>query len=242
MKATEIKSEENSAQAVKQRFAVFIHLLILMLVIGVIDYVYKESGMEIFLYYTDDSCLFAGIASGLYLLFGLMAISKGRSRGIISNHMVKSYKGDIPAFVRYLRYTASCALMLTFLVGLFIPGPEKGYHHEFLEGARFFSHFVIPALSLFSLFCLETGERLHAKAWLLPLLITLIYVVVLIVMNVLGLTEGPYSFLMVKKNGPVRSGAVLVGMMAFMWGLSFLMLKLCNLLSMKKREKENAGS
>lgn len=184
----------------KMQLSIFANIALVLLELIVFNVEYQADGNNIFIYYTNDSNLLALVSGILYLLFGMVAVSRNRTQGIISSWMVKKYTGMIPMAVRLLRFTATSCLMVTFMVVLTVLGPEKGYHHEFLEETRFITHFMGPMISFGSFCFLENEVRLPKYAPKIVLGVTALYAVVLIILNVTGKVYGPYSFLHVLEH------------------------------------------
>lgn len=178
----------------KLQLSLFINLLIVLFELMATDYDYKLNGMDMFLYYTHDSNIFAGIVSLIYCGFSLTAVSQNRARGIVSGQMVKKYKGVVPFFVKLLRYIATCCLSLTFIVVLFLLGPNEGYQQAFLGNAHIISHLGAPVLSFISLCFFENDIKLPKGSELFAVLATVIYFIPIIIMNITRRIVGPYFF------------------------------------------------
>ena len=95
------------------------------------------------------------------------------------------------------RYISTCMLMMTFLVSLFVLSPSGGLKLTMLHGECLYHHTLVPILSLLSYLFFEE----HSSLWYLPVLITLFYGLIMIVLNLKGKIEGPYDFLKIRKNG-----------------------------------------
>ncbi|ETP73684.1 hypothetical protein UYO_0321 [Lachnospiraceae bacterium JC7] len=198
-------------------------MLVVMELIG-LNYTFGvHDGLKMFIYYTDSSNVLCLIVSGLFVVFMLPALSKGRTSGFVSTYMMQHYKGssEMPRWITMIRYISTCCLMLTFLVVLFVLGPKKGYADQLLKGVHPIDHVLAPVLSLLSFLFLEISEPLPKKAPVYAIIPTLIYAVILIAMNAAGLADGPYFFLRVREQSLVRSVlwtmAILVGNYLISW-------------------------
>ena len=95
------------------------------------------------------------------------------------------------------RYLSTCMLCLTFLVSLLVLSPQGGLKETMLVGECLYHHTLIPVLSLVSYVFWEG----HSGLWHVPVLITVFYGLLMIFLNLIGKIEGPYEFLMIKRNG-----------------------------------------
>ncbi len=148
-----------------------IHLAIIVLELIGIYLSYRHVKEQIFLYYTEISNALTLLSSILYLLSG----------------------GNVPL----LRYLSSCMLTMTALISLLVLSPAGGFKETMLSGECFYHHTLVPLISTGSYIFLEP----HSHLWHLPVLITFVYGIVMIIFNSLGMIEGPYDFLMIRKNG-----------------------------------------
>lgn len=149
----------------------YIHLLIIVLELIGIYLSFRHVKWQIFIYYTEISNAMTLLSAILYL---------------VSN-------GNVPL----LRLVSSVMLMMTFFVSLLVLSPEGGYYETMLSGECLYHHTLVPLISVTSYIFLEN----HSGKWYIPVLITLIYGLIMIYLNYLGKMEGPYDFLMIRKNG-----------------------------------------
>ncbi|OON87052.1 hypothetical protein BXO88_05485 [Oribacterium sp. C9] len=193
-----------------------------------------HDGFKMFIYYTDSSNFLCLIVSAIFTVFMLPALSKGRTSGFVSTYMMQHYKGssEMPRWISMIRYISTCCLMLTFLVVLFVLGPKKGFEDQLLKGVHPIDHVLAPVLSLLSFLFLETAEPLPKKAPVYAVIPTLIYAVILIAMNAAGLADGPYFFLRVHEQSPVKSVLWTMAILGVNYLVSWLVMKAYN--SMKK--------
>ena len=153
----------------------------LILVLGIIGLVYSfiEFGVLAFQYYTVDSNIFLMVTSALHLFYSL--------------------KGKIPNYVRLLRYYSICAISVTLVVVLLILGPMTGsfagYIWILINGSMLYQHTLCPIIAIVSFSLFEGNYKLVKKDSLKALIPTLIYAVVIIVLNLVYVVDGPYPFL-----------------------------------------------
>lgn len=94
-----------------------------------------------------------------------------------------------------LRYTASCMLLMTAFVSLCILVPMgAGFKRMMLSDNGLYHHTLCPLVSTVSYVLFEP----HVKIWLLPALVTLVYGIVMEILNAAGKADGPYPFFRVR--------------------------------------------
>ena len=145
---------------------------------------------EIFVYYTQLSNIITLIAS-------VVLVSTGSNEVSVT-----------------LRYLSSCMLTMTFLITLFVLVPMgAGFKRMMLSGNGLYHHTLCPVLSVASYIMLEE----HSHLWMLPVILTFVYGVVMLAMNAKDKYDGPYPFFRVhdqSKAATVMWVAVLTGIIA----------------------------
>ena len=127
-------------------------------------------------YYTIDSNILALISSVLVL--------------------INYKKKKIPKYVNILKYTSTVLLLITFLVVIFVLAPvENNYQQWLLEGEMLFHHLLCPILAFISFVFVEKKIKLDKKDIKYPVIASLIYSIILIILNYAHVVSGPYSFL-----------------------------------------------
>lgn len=127
-------------------------------------------------YYTIDSNILALISSILVLM----------------NYKKKK----IPKYVNILKYISAVVLLITFLVVIFVLAPvENNYQQWLLEGEMLFHHLLCPILAFISFVFVEKKIKLDRKDIKYPVIASLIYSIILIILNYAHVVSGPYSFL-----------------------------------------------
>ena len=90
-----------------------------------------------------------------------------------------------------LRYLSTVMLTMTVLVTLCVLVPAgAGFVRMMLSGNGLFHHTICPAISITSYILWEQ----HSSMWLLPVLVTFAYGMVMLYLNYAKLIEGPYPF------------------------------------------------
>ncbi len=163
----------------KNTLAIIFNVLIVLCgIIGLIISINKENISLI--YYTNLSNLFALIVSILFLIF--------------------NKKSKI---IKDLRFMSTSCLSVTFLVVLFILAPMYNFNYKLLmfTDIFFLFHTLCPLLSIISYICFEEKSN---KVYM-GFLFTLVYGIIMIILNIFRVVSGPYPFLMVYKQGVLMS-------------------------------------
>lgn len=174
----------------KKRIALIINIIILTLtLLSFAKTFFLEHSIAVE-YYTNDSNILALISSLLFIIF---------------------YKKE-KDFVKDIRFLATSCLTVTFLVVIFVLCPMYSFNYKLLMFTDIYLvfHTIVPILSIFSYIVLENGS---SKKYLC-LIFTMIYAIILIILNILNLIKGPYPFLMVTTQNPLVTilwGIIIIG-------------------------------
>ena len=200
----------------KKKYAIISNIILVVLeLIGLILTITKNKTFMI-QYYTQDSNLFALIVSSIYLYY-----------------LVEKEK--VPKIIDLLKYTSVLCLTITFLVVILVLAPMFNFNYKWFlfDGDFIFYHFLCPIISLVSFILFESNELKGIKDVIRSMSPTLIYSIILIMLNILNIVTGPYPFLEVRKNGIFISIIWSIVLLGSMFGLSFLLLLLKNKLNRK---------
>lgn len=154
------------------------------------------------IFYTQDSNLFAFITSTICVVSSIICFIKKE------NHW--------PLWVKLLKFMSTCCLFVTFLVVICVLAPmagKGGYAALLLKGNMLYHHFICPVLAIISFVFFENGIALPKKSILIALIPTLLYAIILIILNISHTLVGPYPFLHVYEQ-PVY--------MSILWGILIL--------------------
>lgn len=174
----------------KKKIALIINIIILTLtLLSFVKTFFLEHSIAVE-YYTNDSNILALISSLLFIIF---------------------YKKE-KDFVKDIRFLATSCLTVTFLVVVFVLCPMYNFNYKLLMFTDIYLvfHTIVPILSIFSYIVLENGS---SKKYLC-LIFTMIYAIILIILNILNLIKGPYPFLMVTTQNPLVTilwGIIIIG-------------------------------
>ena len=185
--------------------AILFNIIILILEAAGLIILFRigRMGLRLTAFYTQNSNLCAVIASVVFLLAQCFP--------------------ELSEASAVLRYLATCMLTMTFLVVLLVLIPMgAGVRPMFLEQTGLMHHLLCPVLSVIS----YLGFEPHAAfSWLwLPGTVTLIYGIIMMVLNHLEKADGPYPFFRVNhqtKKATVLWTCVLFGVI---FAISFVFL------------------
>ncbi len=157
----------------KRKIALIVNIVILVLeLIAFGRNIFVDHAIAVE-YYTNDSNIIALISSLLFIVF---------------------YKKE-KEFVKDIRFVATSCLAVTFIVVIFILTPMYDFNYKLLMFTDNFLifHTLVPILSIVSYI---TFENRSEKDYLC-LIFTIIYSIILVLLNVLNVVDGPYPFLKV---------------------------------------------
>ena len=117
-------------------------------------------------------------------------------------------------YVEVFRFLSVCMLAMTFFVTAFILVPMSGKLKELMfTGSGLYHHLIIPILSLLSYRFAE--DRVALVWFVLPVLVTLVYGLIMVYLNAVSKVDGPYPFFQVKRLG---------GRATFLWMMALLLV------------------
>ncbi|SFK84857.1 hypothetical protein SAMN05216390_10412 [Lachnospiraceae bacterium KH1T2] len=149
--------------------------IIIMEVIGLtMEFI---TGNQFFVYYTVDSNIIALLSAVVYLIC----------------------RNQNSRFAVILRYVATCALSLTMLIVFLVLMPthiKSGTALSYIVGwDSTFVHVLCPVASFISFMFYEKNDLLKSEDVRFPVGYTIIYGVIIVMLNIVGKVYGPYNFL-----------------------------------------------
>ena len=201
----------------KIKISIILNILIIIFeLIGIIKS-FNYNKFEMFYYYTECSNILALFSSSLYLVD--LLLNKNNIK------LVSAFK-----------YLSTLALMITFLVVLFILVPLAGFSNlifYFTGGAMLYHHLLCPVIAFISLLYFDKIE-VNVKFTKYILYFTLLYAFVLIILNIFKIVDGPYPFLRVYNQ------SIVISIMWFILiiGMTYILSILFNKLLTRKRKNE----
>lgn len=177
---------------------IFTNIAIVFVEIVGLIYSIFEYGWGMFRFYTQDSNYFATITSVILLIY-----------------LIKDQ--DVPKWVTKLRYIAMLMLVITFFVTAFVLAPlyGKDYLRMFTDGSKLYQHLLGPVLYFVSFFAFERRVPKEKSCMGYGLVPTIIYAIILVILNIVGVVDGPYPFLRVLHQPIYMSFVWTVGILGF---------------------------
>ena len=151
-----------------------LHLFIVVLETIAVIYLLAVEGPAVFRYYTVLSNMLMLAASAWYLscFFG---------------------KKEIPVALTVLHLSAAVCLTVTFLIAAFVLMPQSTFAYYFLDNVAPILHFISPVLSVVTL--MLSREEIPKYGVVVPALLTILYGIIALLLNIAKLLVGPYFFL-----------------------------------------------
>lgn len=167
----------------KKNISIVLNILIIIFeIIGLIQS-YNINGLSLLKYYTEISSILALITSIIYV-----------------GYMLKFKKESI--WLGNIRFLATTSLTLTFLVVIFILTPlmnEISFFELMFGPSVLYHHTLCPIITIISFIYFEQYNNSKQNIHIANLL-TVLYGIIMTMLNILKLTTGPYPFLLVYKQ------------------------------------------
>ncbi|WP_410320224.1 hypothetical protein [Methanobrevibacter sp.] len=164
---------------------IIINLLIVILEIIGFVLVFKELGITSLEYYTEDSNLLLLLSSIIILIH----ISKNK---------------ELPLWFKSFRYIAIVSTTLTLIIVLTVLSwtTDFGLYYLLFHESMLYHHTLCPVLAILSFVFVERYDNLHT---IHGLYFTVVYGIIMIILNALKIVEGPYPFLLVHNQPIIHS-------------------------------------
>ena len=158
-------------------------MMVILEILGFI-LVFKEMGLTSLEYYTEDSNLLLLISSLMLSIF------------LLTNK-------ELPSWFKSLRYVSIVSTTLTLIIVLTVLSwtTDFGLYHLLFGGSMLYHHTLCPILAIIS-FVIEKYDNLNV---IHGLYFTIIYAIIMIILNILKIVEGPYPFLLVYNQPVIHS-------------------------------------
>lgn len=182
-------STNAASQRTRRLICLAINLAIVFMELYACYMSFLMHGGLMFQYYTEDSNIFAMLASACMSVYIIQSL--------------RNESGAVPMWIRLIKYMSTCCLTVTLLVVIFvlIPTMKQFSPMDLLfSGSMLFQHTLCPILAIVSFLLLEHEPPLTKRHALYALIPTIIYAVVSVILNILRVMEGPYPFLYVYKQ------------------------------------------
>lgn len=160
-----------------------------------------------FRFYTEDSNVLALVVCAVYSWYLWRAVKTGRS---------------IPGWIVKLKYIVTCCLFVTFIVVVVVLAPitgVEGYMLFMFAGSMLYHHTLCPVLAVISQVFFEMDSRITLTDNILALVPTVVYGIILMILNGMNIVDGPYPFLHVN-NQPLF---MIIGWIIILFGIAYLL-------------------
>ena len=192
----------------KRKLAIMLNLLLIVLEINGLIISFSMLGLSSMIYYTQDSNIL-GLISSIIVLYYL---AKNK---------------EFTKFVSVFRFLSIVSLTITFLVVLLVLAPMSNFdlYFLFVKDASMYVHLICPLMGIISFIFFEKHDLIIRKDNVRSLYFTFVYAFITIVLNIIGVLEGPYPFLLVKQNSLLISLFWFVFILGGSYLISYSLLK-----------------
>lgn len=192
----------------KKNIAIVLNLLIVVFEIIAIYEIIDINGSLNFSYYTDDSNLLALFTSLAFVYFAIR-------------------KKELPNWLKLLKFASTICLTLTFLIVVFVLAPMNNFDYGFLlfYSALLYQHFLCPIISVITFLLFDD---IHLSKWqhnLLAAGFTIVYGIIIIILNIVHYLVGPYPFLEVCNQPLWKTFLWAIGLISFTYMIGFVLRK-----------------
>ncbi len=178
------------------KIGIFLNFIIVAMEIWAISKGVEQRGMGDFIYYTELSNLYGGIACLVCGIYGLKHVND---------------LSGLPRPLLILKYTACASLIMTFLVVIFILAPMMS--SNYIDGLMLLltqkelpiTHAAGPLLVAITYIFFEGDCHMTFKQSFVGIIPTMLYALVAYPCNFLEVWNGPYPFLKVNTMPPFMS-------------------------------------
>ena len=188
--------------------------LVIFEVVGLALRIHDNAGVFGVEYYTQDSNLLLLLICAVTAFFIVRKMVNGK---------------EIPRVVSIIKLSAVVALLITFLIVAIVLAPIYGLPYGFklllFTRAMFFTHLTCPLLALLSFLVFEKHEY-EKKDLLWAQVYTLLYAIVLIILNLVHVVDGPYPFLQVCSRPVWQTILWSIGILGGAYGITWLLCKI----------------
>ena len=155
---------------------ILINILIIIFEIVGIILIFNEYGSYNLEYYTADSNLLLFFSSVLILIY------------LLQNR-------ELPSWLKSFRFISVSSITLTLIIVLTVlPLTGRSLYELLFHGSQLYQHVLCPILAIISFSLIERYDNLRTIE---GTYFTIVYGIVLILLNALKIVDGPYPFLRV---------------------------------------------
>lgn len=197
---------------IKNTIIILLNLLVvLMEMIGAYHSYHKE-GFFSLRYYTVLSNIFALVVAFLYAV-----------------HYIRNFQQKtvfVPGWLKQMKYIDCICLAVTFVVVLTVLIPMEGIQsidHYIFGKANIYHHVFCPIVMIFAFCTLEKERKISKRDNVLAMIPTVIYAIVMMILNLLKILRGPYPFLYVYEQPVYMSVVWCIAILSLTFGLGWIL-------------------
>lgn len=183
-----------------------------------------ENGWGMLRYYTVDSNIFIAICCFVDIIW--QENNKERRQRTV--------------WIKNLKYIATCCMMLTFFVVVFILAPMGGVAgliQILTEGGLLFHHTLCPIAAIISYYKVDCKQfKLKKYMTYIGMIPTVSYAIVVVILNIKRKIHGPYPFLYVYEQDIWVSAMWILVILGLAYIIGWILWKGCHLMG-KNEEK-----
>lgn len=192
-----------------RRSSIIINTLIIIFELIGFFVTYKNNNSILIEFYTEESNLLLMFTS---LIFIYYLIRKKRC----------------PKWLSILKYISTTCVTITLLVVIFVLIPMS--HFDFIsllfKNTMLYHHTICPLLGIITFLFFDDLGKFDNNDVKYGISLTIVYAIVMIILNIIGKIEGPYPFLMVMKQSIIESIVWIVVILGFAYLIAKYLLKL----------------
>lgn len=192
-------------------------MIIIFSTIGTIWEIW-ENGWGMLCYYTVDSNIFISICCFLDIIW--QRNNKERRERAV--------------WIKNLKYIATCCMMLTFFVVVFILAPMGGVAgliQILTEGGLLFHHTLCPIAAIISYYKVDCKQfKLKKNMTYIGMIPTVSYAIVVVILNIKRKIHGPYPFLYVYEQDIWVSAMWILVILGLAYIIGWILWKGCYLI------------
>lgn len=192
-------------------------MIIIFSAIGTIWEIW-ENGWGMLRYYTVDSNIFIAVCC----FFDIIWQGNNKERR------------ERAAWIKNLKYIATCCMMLTFFVVVFILAPMGGVAgliQILTEGGLLFHHTLCPIAAIISFYKVDCKQfKLNKYMTYIGMIPTVFYAIVVVILNIKRKIHGPYPFLYVYEQDIWVSAMWILVILGLAYVIGWILWKGCYLI------------
>ena len=213
----------------KNKVKIIISLLIniAIIVMEIISFTLKvdtfaPNQFYLFAFYTYDSNIILLISSITIIINEIILLINKKE--LLNKYVIK------------FKYISTCLVTLTFLIVIFVLIPLEGFdslYLQLIEGNKVYLHLLCPIFAIISFLIFESSNEIKFKDTFIAIIPTIIYAVILIILNILKVIEGPYPFLKVYDQSILMSIMWVIMILLITYVICFMLFIIYNLKNKK---------